>query len=1678
MNPPLLDHSSIQGIKEAVESGNNKKLNSLLGCRLNVESCSTGSGLHRSTDLGRCLLDLLSSYLSDSPSPKKVLSLDLSFQALLMAHPHYETPWMAAYELVSHCTSLESTTMGTCVSAIECFLRQLKNASVEQSSFEPGSNIWLVRIVRNIMETLLCENFYDAFSTKEMGDSIYSILSDLLRTIIAATRELDAKSFQTIIEAIFHCKPHPSRMLALLEITYGSIAFIRSIEMDKVRNTLLDNLRYNQALIPLCDLPAIVSISLKLGSMASQVSDESTRQSLLAWYRVPTPALHATSADPKLYSLLEDQLSSALALFKSSNLDDWCETVMLDSSESDLPQWNLLNILLLTFNSIHHSCKQMVSSALKRAMGKSSPPSGRTLNGCCQSILKLFFRPDEKLIYNDFGLSGAEDIDGDLTKIVEAVDNVAYRGNGLFVDEDGDELEGLSAMGKILLKMIFLGDTSMSNSEYPSNERVSRVLDATSYMLRTLTDSTLIRVILHSVICTVTVYVEVPSSRVWLANSIGSDFVRMGKSSQDFSQWDTAHFAAVSLLVRSATLLCENDSKDMKMLDPICEVLTIPLPGEIFRRLSLALSSLPSARESILRSCRKRLDVLYAQSWSDTENKSLFNQESIRSGLLGLLEILRKTNWGNCEIEAWKYFSDSFVLDMPPLPTQDRLWLYEQIQDLIYCDEISMTASNHFMRAVIMRASVLLSSQGFKLEGVFISWEEDARRSRLQAEDTVALHRLLMSFLLHLSQDDGADMRSALLSKGQEALLRSVLAFRESDTSSALRPVTNFLRFACEDSKDKDKFALYCGMAFCLLSHLLNHLMWITIRRKDKDFEQSNIQLIDVSIDTLSRIQSWEALELELQYSGNLSERDVPSWLHHSFIKSSVPERSEGAVDSTTRVPVRSSLFDLMVEVLFTPTEPTGISQKQFEHLSRKIILAVGHLLRSRGNFVAENDGKSSLGPQTTKKSVVGFFTAASVVIHDIVSHDFGIDEAEEYVEAIMQYCDSFRNSTESSQIPESLPLLESIWALYQVIGAEEAAIGFIAYLEAHFSDSHSSVEKDQSICSLRSIRSGEDVDVSIQNIRLKVLRALQSCISLTSSARTYQQEDDDHSLSITPMSESMSQISLVVSVLEALSKDLRIGLEGKSGGITSDLYLAYIECIEDCAILLYDVIISTEIHDCSRVLIIIMDVAESLKDILISFPLENAALFRATFVMAAAVLPSMCRGMTRRSCANPKITSSHFSRVVSIDQVLVSGTVADCLRILARWSTLRDPNSVPWEGIAGFGHLESEDEVTSTEDDSVEVSVKSATDGESNAAHAATEVPSIVRIPVQTSQERVSVVGTRRIRLSSKEMWSWALTCTLLVLEENWRDSYRVMLQARMNDLQTLDSPGLPQCSTYMKGRKKELLSCIIHIGRFFDCSSSEKHVDSRGHRVILDVLAMNVPSAPRLRLCGTLGTIAKSLVHSLDLLCDYFEKESGGKSEEQARLALLEPLCCVSSWLCLDTQEIDFTIGVFRWLSILKRKRPPGESSDKRHDALDLIGRLSHVVTSIRNLVGGLQRLKRSVYEAGEERSEICQTLGDLVEGGKDGMLRLIEAKLCLIREAMPKDELNLLPDFPASDDSRKKVRPAREARGRPKRRRLLRSRNRVVDIFMRMDEGIGGREGGGGDAYADLEDFLREG
>jgi hypothetical protein len=1066
----------------------------------------------------------------------------------------------------------------------------------------------------------------------------------------------------------------------------------------------------------------------------------------------------------------------------------------------------------------------------------------------------------------------------------------------------------------------------------------------------------------------------------------------------------------------------------------------------------------------VLSSSRALLNRSYSGAWEESDESETTSDDMVRAGLFGLLELLRSSIWDEISLESWNTLSNCLVMDIPPLKMSDRTWLYGQITDLLQHEELDESTGRHFLRATIARLAKFVltesteSSERFVAENAFIVWEDSTvgLTQTRQTEDLVGLLRLSLSLLF---QNSSKKIEASPLLQQEnihDLLIQRVLCYKHRMKRDDRRVYYETLK-GCFDDSNNDEFMVHFSTLITYVAAVFDYLIQTGTSQTDLDDVPPQGEGLAILERGLGYVVEQERAAFDSELTRLSGEGTEPLWL--TVGTDTLMSSREVDVEPASMALVHSSLCELLVEVLFGHTLRNIRGHERSVDLCRRLLRAAGYVLELKHSLDAQamnaatNDLPNITLPISTAtiaSTGAAFFSAASRVVQDIVSQNLPLDEAEEQLTSIILFCQAVHNS--SGNMETGVWLLRSLWALYQVVGSEKGASRFVSYLESNMTAEVAVSKSDNSVCSLKSIRSVDDVDNSIRGIRVAVLNALERCLQFATASGQETIEvrlvSGASSVETNALNEAVdAESSFVASIFSATAQDLKDGLEGQSGGITTEIYESYLSSLQACATLLYQFSVSTGIGVAPGIFSIFAKVVKSIREILRSFPLPDARLFRSSLITATAEFPSVMRGMLRDYLITRPMDSLEMSKLLNPESTLVAGLFDDCIFILTRWASLRDPNSVPWEDIAGKLHA----------------------DGIGDGGALA---------PTHSND---GIADQIEVSLRTKELWSWALSCTFLALEENWHESLRCIVYDMDRPERFIDAAALDAMLNFFSWRQKDLHFSLERVAKLF--TSSTAAVESQAQPAVLDMLAMNLPSAPRLRFCHLVATISKVLKFSIEQLRLYFDAGSASTRKTQAKVCFLEALGALGAWLVLDDDKADFAVGIFRWLSILRRKRPPGEHPSKRIDTTELVPWVEKASLLVRDLHTSLKAFER-VVSGSIDGDGLGPTLSVFFSGGLSDMVRLTKRKLRLLELVMPSEyTASSLPDFPFLSETNgvKKKRARRQISSRPKKRaatHMAKSRNHIVNAFMSLDRKNYSQDGAPSDAFVDLEDFLVEG
>ncbi|VEU40354.1 unnamed protein product [Pseudo-nitzschia multistriata] len=1664
------DHARI---RDLVFTANKKRLNSFLGFKSRKSSSEIGatcSEIAPSSPKACALLNLFRSVIykdtnnpsEDSKENEDTIAVDDIFQALLMIDPSYITPWSALDEFASALPKYSGPVIpiAQCISSAEEFFLNTEFQFAPSLRY-PGPKT-IPRYVREIMVQFAEKlNFHSGTSEPVY----YTLVSQLVHTTFTVCKGWSSDLFDAMVSAVYLQRPTHSKMKTWLKLVQLSQSIVSDIQAEKIAKIMMDEVCVTSIDTSSSqDVLAIISIAVNMANRSCTTTKDKKSSTDVGkfWRRSLFLTLYQVllSQSNELYDQAEKKIMEGMTTWGAKSLKSWIAELIDDHSSSMItlnktmiPPWFTCNFLSLCTEILRAEDKPIRSGLLNCIVNHNVED------------LKVF----EKYISDKECKSMLNFVLGDGKSYLceEEIHEIYYRIDGTFdlQGSDAHNVKCLSACGILALQSLRLKESSKIHESpvkkrYPSDflfSRARRLVNmADDIVTNTLDSHNVLHASTFAIVVRTVSYFEVPELRCSLEQ-------RIKQGISEPSKLQNSYFATLRLITASALKIDSND----EWIDRRSQLIDMSLPFSHGTYLGCVLATIPLAQFRILSRSKELLAPLNSQWGSEIDQLEISEQQAESGvhhrtvdGMRGLLELIRSGRWMKNEVEAWFILSDLLVMDIPPLPFESRRWLLRTLTTGITDGVFSIDSLDHLLRAATIRIS------SFFVQDNTLSKIGHAQPRKI--EEIKTLHRLIVLLLRSLaSVNKYSESRHILLAEGRESFLRAILTYKNDRSSRYTHHDDVLKKYYSDKAMNVDSFT-FCWLLFLKVN---SYILGYSVAQNAKtDYLESSSRDQDTTFcHFANRIKDFEESELRLKIRPFGDYIDLlPSWLNADSDRAPFSEKQNSIEQSETTTPTLPWL-DIILELLFLVPLPTRKSHDFNDPLPWKLITATGFLMSQMNPCL--------LSMETIKETAEPFLSISSLLVRKAIRLDCALSVIEDLLVPTVSYCRALHLNLETVDPSGCILMIGSLWNLYQAIASEKACVKIIEYLESKVSvNEEGCSQRDRDVFSLTSVHSESDVDEIVQKLRLSCLRAFLSCLSSISNS-----EESDLCISR----------SLIGGILGALTTDLRAGLNGNSGGLPRELYLTFCILIEECASLLFD---QKKSQQDSSIFLLFKEVATNLANILTVIPLRDAALFRTTFILAAAVFPSLCRDLTRRSLCNPDSSTPIIGdEMFQFELVVFDQVLKDCVEILIRWSALREPYLIPWLDIAGPDHSDLKiDEGL----DGIKYHVKSSEDAFDDAKAGNGDIPRFVHVP---SPSRNHHKSSGRIRLNTKEVWSWALSCSLLGLEQKWLESERTIHTSNTIESSDLSQDWLEDWKKNFRARRVELRKSLVDTNRFFRTSPVLSQRGHNGNRVPLDMVATNLPSAPRSRLCCLIECVSRVLVYSAQRLNSFL---CGGAKVLARDLSIFESMCCLSAWLFGDEDmDEDFLVGLFQWLAIVSRKRnrPPSESvSSRNFDTEELFRQVSMVATHVHKLYLTLKELQKQLrsHYAANEHCAFSKLIGIFFgEDTANEILSGIAVKIHSLQQVMPKEfQVNPLPDFPSSMAAETEIPVQNSQRSGRKRTRSgsmvprcksrttrlrRKNRNKVVDIFMDLDGGMNSpRRNPTRDAYADLEDFLVEG
>jgi hypothetical protein len=1643
-------------------------------------------------------------------------------RALLIAPTAYEIPWKAACEFVAHLhaqdsnhnkdsanrsSSMNRSFLRSSVADIQSFLQQAVASWWEEDRKQTAANRaprsvrptgsgeklsprnprhWILRLVSVVMKPLHQSDETDELSGNNAATATrpqtlrdnghWTVPLELISTTISLSRDLESSLLDSCLDLVFRQPIRPDRILPWVNLASELRLFLRDDDWRALQLALKKVLSADPCPVHQQDLPGLSEGILSLCS--ALISKRNFQQEdLMPWKELVLQLLLVASGDLATFSTVETILESNLGALPTTALQQWTliSTTPVVAKNEDMPTWVHANMLLLVLRAVRNSGSQLVSKLVARALGGRD---GLDLPAECWNRLVLLTvgrieRPKRKGRRTKSSSLAVEDLQ-------RLLDGVTYAGSGRFERTDGTEATLLSAAGTVVFQSLFLGrqqQQQRSAHMYVMERAQAWVHTATAILESSRQEFEDSREYVLVLAVLITIFCEVPMARSSLVRCMVQSFSIESNLAHD------ALVASLHCLVISVVLQTKEDghllNPNNSELDQVADVFSKQLPMTLFFDLARALSPLPSARRALLAAARKGLQTPFETDLWWTVGTSCRgakeNIERLKCGLFALCTLVSSSEWGGLEVEAWKILSDAVVESKPPLPTAARTWLFSHLKELARDRSLCVDAAEHVLRACLVRLLSFFGSDQsgrvrFAPEKLFVVWDdrsEQASSQSKQIEDFVGLFDLVLTLVHYVAYwSSGKVEQRAILSLWRGKLLSLIYSWRKTESVVELDEVHEFRR--APTPTKCDDVDLLCNVAVQCVFAILRYVL-------EQKFVLEGVALSS-SQEMAAMLVSQESRSL-----GLVNVDLLPAWMHqpsHGGAFSSTPS----AFNKSQSKPLRIALCDMVTEFmigtrwLFAPDDSDiCLRDDELKQLSLGVSAIVAAKRKLTGSLHRDQHAKVLVASGTETACRIFEVLCASSLrpIETAISEEGNLEEIDEMVAAILDLCEVMTRLSEADSFDGKHRFERHfvvLWELYSSLCEEVSVVRFISYLESQ----HASwSDESQESASLRSIRCAGDIDSAVRRIRSTVLGVVLSYFSALNRQSWHRSASNGAANS------NQSHVSLL-NFVGALSHDLLLGLAGASGGLTSDLFLLYTDCIDACAGALTNLVPDMSQNERRSVWSVCTKAATSLETILCRVALKGSALFRKAAMLTSYILPSVSRLAVRSFLLD---TTEGGTSDTCTPSVFAAVSLKQCLGVMKPGGGANVSSALDCDMLGDHSGAES---------DGVE--------GLRNIPAVVVVSPGAVPRGTARDANGANRQAQTSIQLGSEKVWSWAFSSALLAFEQTCGESQQT-IQHTLPMFRSHQG-----AKTYFARRKEEVENIFETVGLVFKDTSQEGSAQDKREKTVCDSfsdpLTVQLPTAVKLRLNALLDRMLSVLQRAIQLIVKYYRSHAGFESITN-RLALVEALVCVSAWLQQRTTGVEFTTGARRWYAAEKRRAALPQTKRQSHIAeASVLRRLPNTMFRIEELEESLLKTYQlfvvSKQTARKKRqSEVLREYASFIAGSEDddslsthgsklkaepfqamllGKLNFLEEQ----RSVLEKELQGSSSDELAGGLSRKR-KSAQEVERlvqREGRRRVVRSRNQIVDKWLQMDQNIGQDEGFDDDAYADLEDFLADG
>jgi len=1337
---------------------------------------------------------------------------------------------------------------------------------------------------------------------------------------------------------------------------------------------------------------------------------------------------------------------------------DQMEDCSLSGSCPNFVRCNLL--LLVERASRRLSRSQLVSRMVTKAFGGENGDGRRKLRQslseihsdslgdfCWQSTVKMMLpiSIDSRTRHRERGRKGSDNRNPSnshssyLDQIQKGFANVSYQGRGRFQVETATDgaatdvfkfVDLISDTGSCVWRSLFLLDSPSRNDWRELTEDVSpqqqlQALERAQAWVQAALDgvgqlrsrneavgSRLLELTCTTVIL-ITVYNEIPHARSFLVRVLKQTFGVGKEASTASPELIRVYCLLITVVLRSGTI--DGTGAELEGLSSILQEERIPF--DLFSELALALAPLTSARRCLLDTTEKRLGKGAGSRFMSIVAAGLTrtstDTDRIKSSIFSLVALITtSTKWGSLETEAWANLSDIIVLSKPTLPLEIRRWMFSLIRQRIKDARTSNLTKQHFLRACLCRMLNFFGpSNGrdcFLPQNCFVVWSSPNQPKRsVQIEDVVGLFELVVEVV-----DAGNNRDESNILASWQEYFRELVQDQFSITNSNER---RFLRRGHPPIKKEQGLHVHASLYCCLM--LFRYYSEGISDRVNGTIAPSCLEI--------------RSMLVEEERSSLGSAATTPCWLQveRHIIRSTISELQ--VLDGDFAETVSESLYHALISFSVN----SGLFDVDgSERASKQLCLGLAstYVFMKRRQHLSDSDRPSDQ-PQEWLRQVMWFpvFCDHTVpVIEQCILNESDVAEVENLIKAVLASAETLvaRPELVFPMVPDlTSKLTTSVWQLYMALCEESAATRLISYLE--------NASESKKELSFGSIGTPKLVDQTVRNVRTEILKAFRHCVRSLQLELNFEKLDF---LSETVQEQRRAALmTILVDCIDVLSQDVASGVLGASGGMTHELFLLFLNGIEECSECLRRGLVENDSSILRKTISTATKAEDSIKKIVTSFTLKGSEVLKRSLFLVLYNLPSLTK-VARYQL----LCRMNFAMQASQEnESLSSRFLLQCVAILDRKTTLS--TDTPWEEIAGPEHFAdfSAEEQESSEDDDETTHMNAS-------------------ICSRMAGRGISSCPTSDyLQLFSERAWNWALLTILKSTEMTWQDCLESM---REPEPETFSGDAGRK---YVKARSAELSDILVQIHSTLDFSDDHQ----------LHLRSMYLPQAAKFRLASTLDSVLVTLQKAIRCISTKIRRP--GPNDQSHTFDVLEALSCLSAWFdCHGVVSENLVAAMARWYAAEMNvvEAPSSSSSGRADDAF--VRKISRTAIRAEELLSSLQKFDKELTNLkqqpestkGRKAQKVLLEIESLRGGSVDLRLTVHDIVNSIEKSLSTDSEEEAGRKRRASADISLRVRKAR-------RKRNIRSRNQLVDSWLQMDQTIGRDEPLEDDAYADLEDFL---